>query len=507
MLHDGPIDVLVVGGGFAGLTLARQLERSSDLSVVVVDPRVPDPTERRLGESLTEVSSHYLEELGLGEHLAEQHIRKLALRFFLGRAPLSERGEFGIFADGAPPRLIETALPTTWQVHRGRLEHHLTQELAAPILRETARLEGDEVWVGERRIEARWVVDATARGLFGGPARDLGHAAQACWFWVEQALDVDTLGLPQRAAPHVRERSTAHLVGPEGWVWIIRLSDGSTSIGIVQPPGTPLDSPEAAMSWLARNEPELHAALGAPVGFAHLAWRSHTRPLLEPGRARVGDAAGFLDPLYSSGADVIAIGNDLIVACILGRIPLRRANTVFDGVREQYAGVYRGVFDIVRSPRAMLARTVWDQATYFGFIALLARTGALTDGLSDGLWHARAVSRLQAQVTECLVAWAAVDDGPAGHLDQPRCVVLNRLLEGLRTPPRGRALRSMLDTNLGLLEQLAVAIWARSLRARGNAVPQGPVNPYGLTSGDLDLGIRRITPDPSILGELETAWS
>lgn len=502
MLPQGPIDVLVLGGGLAGLTLARSLP---DRRVVVVDPRGTDPARRRLGESLTEVSSFYLESLGLAEHLREQHVRKLALRFFLGTGPLSERAEFGVMGEGAPPATIEQALPSTWQVHRGRLEHHLAQGLE--VVHATATFDGG-VRIDGEPVDATWVVDATARGVVPGARRDLPHAAQAAWFWVEQAIDVDELGLPPRCAPHVRERATTHLMGPGGWVWVIRLADGSTSIGIVRPPGPAFSGVDSALAWLARREPELHAALDAPVDFAQAAWTAHMRPLIErPGLARIGDAAGFLDPLYSSGADLIAIGNGLVASCIRGQVDPRRANTVFDGVRGQYVGLYEGIFGLLASPRALLARTVWDQAVYFGFLALLGRGGSFAEALSDGLWHARAVKQLQDQTSQALRAWAAVDTAPAGHVDQPRVGALNQALERLRVPCRGRRVRAALDANLGLLEQLAVAIWCRAERACGRPVPAMPVNPYGLASGEPHVGVRRVGLDPDVLGPLERAWS
>ena len=85
-------DVVIIGGGLAGLTLALQLRQVlPTLSVTVLEQhRYPVPeTTFKVGESMVEVSSWYLREvLGLGNHLIESHLPKFGLRFFwYGHSP------------------------------------------------------------------------------------------------------------------------------------------------------------------------------------------------------------------------------------------------------------------------------------------------------------------------------------------------------------------------------------------------------------------------------------
>lgn len=502
VLSGGPIDVLIVGGGLAGLTLARQLELRGGLRIAVVEPRAPDPARRRLGESLTEVSSEYLADLGMAEHLRREHVRKLGLRFFVGTGPMGQRGELGILGGGAPADALAQAIPPTWQVHRGRLEAALRTSLTCPIVPSRAEWTSSGVQVDGRPIQARWVVDATARGLAPAARTELGHGGRAAWFWTEQALDIDTLGLPARSAPGVRERSTVHLMGPGGWVWVIRLADGSTSVGWVEAQG-PRRTQAEMLAFLADREPELCAALGTPLDFASAAWTAHRAPLVGEGLARIGDAAGFLDPLYSSGADLIAIGNRLVEDVVFGELSARRANVVFDQVRDQYTSLYRGVHDILPSPRAAMAKALWDQILYFGFLAQLARSERIERSLKDLLWHARSVVQLQQTVHQALVSWAGVDRQPAGVLDQSDFAPLTEVLARLSARPTGRALRQALGLNLRVLEELAVVIWARAQRAQGARVPAGPTNPYAVGSGG---GVRAVEPQGPWLRQLEGAW-
>ena len=74
-------DVVILGAGFAGLTLARQLRRRrSDLDIAVVEHRefpVANAT-HKVGESTVEIASHYLgEELGLRDHLEREQLPKV----------------------------------------------------------------------------------------------------------------------------------------------------------------------------------------------------------------------------------------------------------------------------------------------------------------------------------------------------------------------------------------------------------------------------------------------
>ena len=79
-------DVVILGGGLAGLTLAIQLRQQfAALQILVIERRthpVP-PAAHKVGESSVEIGAHYFDTvLGLREHLNRQQLRKFGFRFF-----------------------------------------------------------------------------------------------------------------------------------------------------------------------------------------------------------------------------------------------------------------------------------------------------------------------------------------------------------------------------------------------------------------------------------------
>lgn len=341
-------DVVICGGGLAGLTLALELrERVPKARVAIVEKQsrpLPEAC-HKVGESCVELGSYYLaKSLGLESYLLREHLVKNGLRFYCGRAgtPLERRVEVG----PAQPPIVRS-----YQLDRGKLENDLRArcedrgvtlmegwsvrafEFGAP---HTIELEPSDASAmpSPRELRARWMVDASGRRQLIqrrlGTRRSTGNRADAAWFRVRARVKPSDLVPEGARAWHQRDLgddrwlSTNHLMGAGYWVWLIPLSSGHTSIGIVTSHEhhafADYNRPDAARQWLAEHEPALARRI-SDVDFCDFRvmgdYAYMTDRLISSERwACVGEAGLFIDPLYSPGTDFIAVTNALATTAI-----------------------------------------------------------------------------------------------------------------------------------------------------------------------------------------------
>ena len=407
-------DVVILGGGLAGLTLAIQLRRQLPGIAVTVLERRRHPVREaafKVGESTVEIGAHYLAEvLGLREHLDDAQIRKFGFRFFFseGSHDIGRCTELGV------SRLLPTP---SWQIDRGRFENFLGEHARAlgvdfldgAVVRgiDLADGEGDHVVRQEREgelaaVAARWVVDASGRaGLLKrklGLAADNGHDANAAWWRVEGHVDVDAWSDdPQwraRCSPPDRWRSTNHMCGPGYWFWLIPLASNAHSLGIVcdakQHPLETMDTHEKAMAWLRAHQPQVAASLEghAPQDFLFLRRFSYgCRQVFSVRRwALTGEAGLFLDPFYSPGTDFIGIANgyvcDLVARDRAGQ-PLAAHAEIYQQLYASFydnmLSLYQDQYPLFGDAQVMPVKVIWDYTFYWALLAPLFFAGRLTD--------------------------------------------------------------------------------------------------------------------------------
>ena len=517
-------DVVIMGGGLAGLTLALQLKkRFAGIDVLVVERR-PHPVPiaaHKVGESSVEIGAHYFDTvLGLKPHLQQAQLKKFGFRFFFseGRRDIDQVTELGA---------SQVLSVQSYQIDRGIFENFLAEEaqrhgvkfIDGAVVKELRLAEAGRA--GPHRITwrrnvtddgandrttygtndsahdstaeaatATWLVDACGRaGMIKrklGLAQTNAHHCDAVWFRIKDRITIDdwtdNAEWRARCTPPERWRSTNHLVGAGYWVWLIPLVSGSHSVGIVADPSIhSLDTYntfDKAMVWLEKYQPRLFDELDGKrhllQDFAFFKRFSYgCKQVFSADRwALTGEAGLFLDPFYSPGSDFIAIGNTYICELIArdrAGQPLGAHAQIYDQVfhsfYESTLALYTGQYPIFADPEVLPVKVIWDYTYYWGVLSQMFFHQRLADlssmsKLKDELAHCQ---KLNVAVQDFLRVWSAVSKkrNPAVMLDQAALPWFAELNRSLTDTLDEAGFRERVQQSTEQLRALAAEILAR----------------------------------------------
>ena len=496
-------DVIILGGGLAGLTLALHLKQERPSTSVLVIERKAHPVDEaahKVGESSVEIGAGYFTSfLGLLPHFEQSQLPKLGLRYFFSggdKRDLTTRTELG----------GNVFFPTrSFQIDRGRFENYLASEAVArgvafanpasvTAIDLAAQADADHrvdfMAGGEARSAVgRWVVDASGRaGLLKRKlqlAKKCGHQANAVWWRYDRHIKIDQWSSdPAWQAQNndlgQRWLSTVHFMGPGYWVWFIPLGSGSHSVGIVADgklhPFASMSSYDKALAWLAQHEPQCAQHLAGREGqlqdFLGLRDFSYScRQVYSPERwALAGEAGAFLDPFYSPGSDYIGMGNTFIAELVkrdLEGAPIATHAAFFDRLYftffENHLTLYEDMMPLFGDAKVMSLKIIWDFAYYWAVPASFFFHRRLTDlmafaGARTALDRSGVLNR---EMQQLFRSWHQCSgDIACTFIDIPAIPFMHALNRGLQDQLDGPGFSARLHDNLDLLERLAGEILA-----------------------------------------------
>ncbi|MDC0688095.1 NAD(P)/FAD-dependent oxidoreductase [Mitsuaria sp. RG] len=380
--------VLVIGAGPSGAIAAALLKRKGHDVLVIERQRFPRFS---IGESLLSHCLDFVEEAGMLEAVeAAGFQHKNGAAFAWGE-------EYSAFDFGLT---FSQGKPNTFQVQRAQFDQLLADQAQAqgveiryeheivsvdmggdcPRVR-VRRPEGDEY-----DVESAFVLDASGYGrvlprLLELEAPSNFPVRQAVFTHIEDRID-------HPGFDRDKILITTHPEHRDIWFWTIPFSNGRTSLGVVAAAERFAEAPadlDACLKHFVAQTPSLAKVLANAVWDTPArtigGYSANVSTLHGPGFALLGNAAEFLDPVFSSGV-TIAMRSASMAANLLHRqlegeavdwqtefaTPLKRGVDTF---RAYVEGWYDGSFqDVIYHPgsspeiRAMissiLAGYAWD---------------------------------------------------------------------------------------------------------------------------------------------------
>jgi len=309
-------EAIIIGGGPAGSTLAAFLARAGVQTLLLESERHP---REHVGESMVTATTRIFSELGfLPTMEREGFVRKYGASWHAvgSSSPLRV-----VFAEVDQPGIDQNY---TYQVDRARFDKLLLDHargFGARVREETqvrrVLFEGDraagveiEGAAGPERIAAPMVFDASGRRTLLGaqlrlkrPDPNFDQFAVHGWF-----RGVDRGANPSDIHIHF-------LPVRRGWVWQIPITDEITSVGVVAERAEFLKGKRRHEAWFAElcaGAPGIAAAMAAAEAVKPLKveadYSYEMTALAGDGWMLVGDAARFVDPIFSSGVSVAMHG-------------------------------------------------------------------------------------------------------------------------------------------------------------------------------------------------------
>src|SRR5215468_6146839 len=311
-MNNNTYDVIVMGGGPAGSSVAGILAREGRQVILFEKEVFP---RHHIGESLMTDTYWTFRRLGVLEKLRQSPVvRKYSVQF--ANSAGKESRPFYFF------EAVHHESAVTWQITRAQFDHLLIDHAAEQgvtvhqgVLVKQVLFEGDKAVGVEVQMQdgtreqffAKVIVDATGQSAmlsnkFRWRVRDPKLKKAVLFSYFKDAhREPDLNGgatLVLRTQP-----------GSNGWFWYIPLENDVTSVGIVADPDYLVKGRGQDLAKIFREEVEkcepcrrrVEGAERVDKIYSILDYSYRSKQNAGDGFILIGDAYGFLDPIYSSG--------------------------------------------------------------------------------------------------------------------------------------------------------------------------------------------------------------
>ena len=304
-------DVVIIGAGPSGCSAASILAEEGHRVLILEREKFP---RYRIGESMITFTYFPLKRLGLIDRMKQSHfVKKHSVQFVAPSGKTSQPFYFSTRYD--------EHVSQTWQVVRSEFDQMMLDhavEKGAEVrqeisVRDLVRNENQSV-IGVRcqdkngevtEVRARITLDGSGKEAFsvaknGWRERDPYLNKVAVWTYYKNAKRDE--GIDAGA-------TTVAFVPGKGWFWFIPQHDNMTSVGVVAEAKyltrDGVKNPEDIFKREIGQNKWIHQYLseGEPVGQyrATSEYTFRSKYSAENGLLLIGDAFGFLDPVFSSG--------------------------------------------------------------------------------------------------------------------------------------------------------------------------------------------------------------
>lgn len=319
-------DVIIIGGGPAGATLGSYLSRAGIKNIILDKALHPRP---HVGESLVTATTRVFNDIDFLQTMEDEgFIHKYGASWH----PTEKIGEFAIEFREFPQEGIDQDY--TYHVDRSKFDMLLLQHAAKQgstvcegvgvkkVLFENGQATGVLASIGAREfpLEARLVVDASGRDTLLGRQLNLkkkdpifDQYAVHAWY---EGVNRSTCGTEDFI--HIY-----FLKAQRGWAWQIPITEEITSMGVVLEKEVFKNSKDGVENYFqshVNSNPNLAQAMNGARRINEFKregdYSYSMSKFCGDGWLLLGDAARFVDPIFSSGVSVAIYSARFAQHCI-----------------------------------------------------------------------------------------------------------------------------------------------------------------------------------------------